>query len=230
MAATAREADVPIVTGDTKVVERGAADGLFITTTGVGDIVVAHELGSAAVRDGDAVILSGGIGDHAVAILAARGEFDFRADVRSDCAPLWSLVEAAVGAARESGGEEGVRFLRDPTRGGLTTVLAELAEESGLGIEVEEEVIPVSPAVRSVCDLLGFDPLTLANEGKMVLVTAAEAADAVVAAVRATEYGSEARRIGFVTAAHPGRVALRTPFGTRRVLDMPIGELLPRIC
>ncbi len=133
MAATAREAGVPIVTGDTKVVERGAADGLFITTTGVGEIVVAHELGSAAVRDGDAVILSGSIGDHAVAILAARGEFDFRADVRSDCAPLWDLVDAAVTAARASGGEEAVRFLRDPTRGGLTTVLAELAEESGSG-------------------------------------------------------------------------------------------------
>ena len=142
MAATAREAGVPIVTGDTKVVERGAADGLFITTTGVGEIVVAHELGSAAVRDGDAVILSGSIGDHAVAILAARGEFDFRADVRSDCAPLWGLVDAAVTAARASGGEEAVRFLRDPTRGGLTTVLAELAEESGLGIEVEEEAHP----------------------------------------------------------------------------------------
>ena len=187
MAATAREAGVPIVTGDTKVVERGAADGLFITTTGVGEIVVAHELGSAAVRDGDAVILSGGVGDHAVAILAARGEFDFRADVQSDCAPLWGLVEAAVhGGAASTAGKRRVRFLRDPTRGGLTTVLAELAEESGLGIEVEEEAIPVSPAVRSVCDLLGYDPLTLANEGKMVLVTAAEAADAVVAAVRAT--------------------------------------------
>ncbi len=230
-AATAREADVPIVTGDTKVVERGAADGLFITTTGVGEIVVAHELGAAAVRAGDAVILSGGVGDHAVAILAARGQFAFRADVRSDCAPLWGLVEAAVGAARRAGGgEEALRFLRDPTRGGLTTVLAELAEEAGLGIEIEEDAIPVSPAVRSVCDLLGYDPLTLANEGKMVLVVAPEAADAVVAAVQKTQYGREARRIGFVTAAHPGRVALRTPFGTRRVLDMPVGELLPRIC
>jgi hydrogenase expression/formation protein HypE len=241
-AATAREAGVPIVTGDTKVVERGAADGLFITTTGVGEIVVTHDLGADAVRDGDAVILSGGIGEHAVAILAARGEFKFSASVRSDCAPLWGLVEAAVAAARRTGGAgaglsgaatsgaEAIRFLRDPTRGGLTTVLAELAEESGLGIEVEEEVIPVSPAVRSVCDLLGFDPLTLANEGKMVLVVAPETADAVVAAVQTTKHGREARRIGFVTAAHPGRVALRTPFGTRRVLDMPIGELLPRIC
>jgi hydrogenase expression/formation protein HypE len=236
MAATAREADAPIVTGDTKVVERGAADGLFITTTGVGEIVVAHDLGAAAVRDGDAVILSGSIGDHAVAILAARGEFHFSADVRSDCAPLWGLVEAAVVAARGvadaagGGGAAAIRFLRDPTRGGLTTVLAELAEESGLGIEVEEDAIPVSPAVRSVCDLLGYDPLTLANEGKMVLVVAPEAADAVVAAVQKAPYGGGARRIGLITTAHPGRVALRTVFGTRRVLDMPVGELLPRIC
>jgi len=230
MAATAREADVPIVTGDTKVVERGAADGLFITTTGVGEIVVAHELGAAAVRDGDAVILSGSIGDHAVAILAARGEFHFSAAVESDCAPLWDVVEAALTGARQAAGDEAIRFLRDPTRGGLTTVLAELAEESGLGIEVAEDAIPVSPAVRSVCDLLGYDPLTLANEGKMVIVAAPEAADAVLAAVRETEHGREARRIGFVTAAHPGRVALRTEFGTRRVLDMPVGELLPRIC
>jgi hydrogenase expression/formation protein HypE len=235
MAATAREADVPIVTGDTKVVERGAADGLFITTTGVGEIVIAHELGAAAVRDGDAVILSGSIGDHAVAILAARGEFHFSAAVESDCAPLWDVVAAALAGARGAGGEdalgeEAIRFLRDPTRGGLTTVLAELAEESGLGIEVEEDAIPVSAAVRSVCDLLGYDPLTLANEGKMVIVAAPEAADAVVAAVCETEHGREARRIGFVTAAHPGRVALRTEFGTRRVLDMPVGELLPRIC
>ena len=132
-----------------------AADGLFITTTGVGEIVVAHELGSAAVRDGDAVILSGGIGDHAVAIVAARGEFDFRADVQSDCAPLWSLVEAAVAAAREHGGAEASRFLRDPTRGGLTTVLAELAEEERPRDRGRRRAsIPVSPAVRSVCDLL----------------------------------------------------------------------------
>lgn len=232
MAATAHEAGVAIVTGDTKVVERGAADGMFITTTGVGEIVVGHDLGPRAVRAGDAVILSGSIGDHAVAILAARGDFRFSAEVRSDCAPLWCLVEAAVAAA--GGGPNGdarsLRFLRDPTRGGLTTVLAELAEEAGLGIEIDEEAIPVSPAVRSVCDLLGYDPLTLANEGKMVIVAAPEAADAVVAAVRETEYGREAVRIGVVTDAHPGRVALRTPFGTRRVLDMPAGELLPRIC
>ena len=225
MAATASEAGVYIVTGDTKVVERGACDGLYITTTGVGEVVVPHEMGAATVRAGDAVILSGGIGEHAVAVLAARGEFDFRTPVESDCAPLWELVAAASEAAGP-----GLRFLRDPTRGGLTTVLAELAEESGLGVEIEEDDLPVAPGVSSVCDLLGLDPLTLANEGKMVLVTAEETADAVVAAVRAAPYGAEARRIGSVTAAHPGRVALRTRFGTRRVLDMPVGELLPRIC
>ncbi len=242
MAATAAEAGVPIVTGDTKVVERGACDGVYITTTGVGEIVVDHDLGARSVRDGDGVILSGGVGDHAVAVLAARGDFHFSADVRSDCAPLWSLVEAAVDAVRgatsplssattdAAGGVEALRFLRDPTRGGLTTVLAELAEEAKLGIEVEEAAIAVSPAVRSVCDLLGYDPLTLANEGKMVLVVAPQAADAVVAALRAHPLGRDAAQVGVVTAAHPGRVALRTVYGTRRVLDMPVGELLPRIC
>ena len=142
MAATAREAGAPIVTGDTKVVERGACDGLYITTTGVGEIVVGHDLGPAAVRDGDAVLVSGGVGDHAVAVLAARGEFHFSADVRSDCAPLWEVVDAAVQAVRRHGGEQALRFLRDPTRGGLTTVLAELAEEARLGVEVEEAVDP----------------------------------------------------------------------------------------
>ena len=259
MAATAEEAGVPIVTGDTKVVERGACDGVYITTTGVGEVVVEHELGAHTVREGDAVILSGGVGDHAVAVLAARGDFTFSADVRSDCAPLWGLVEAAIGATRAlviaaasdadvkagrsahrtprgagsaatADGARAIRFLRDPTRGGLTTVLAELAEEAKLGIEVEEATIPVSPAVRSVCDLLGYDPLTLANEGKMVLVVAPEAADAVVAALREEPLGRDAARVGTVTSAHPGRVALRTVYGTRRVLDMPVGELLPRIC
>ncbi|MEZ5125550.1 MAG: hydrogenase expression/formation protein HypE [Thermoleophilia bacterium] len=230
MAATAREANVAIVTGDTKVVERGAADGLFITTTGVGEIVVAHEVSPLAVRVGDAVILSGSVGDHAVAVLAARGDFDFRADVASDCAPLWDVVAAALKAAEAAGVPEAVRFLRDPTRGGLTTVLAEMAESAHLGVEVEEGAIPVAPAVQSVCDLLGYDPLTLANEGKMVLVVAPEVAPDVVDAVRATPYGRNARQIGSVVAAHPGRVALRTGLGTRRVLDMPVGELLPRIC
>ena len=225
MARTAREAGVAIVTGDTKVVQRGAADGLYITTTGVGEIVVDHELGAETVRVGDEVLLSGSIGDHALAVLAARGEFHFTAALESDCAPLWSLTEAAV----EAGGEA-LRFLRDPTRGGLTTVLAELAESAGLGIEIDEHSVPVSPAVRSVCDLLGYEPFSLANEGKMVLVVAPERADAVLQALRGRPEGARAARIGRVTGAHPGRVALRTALGTRRVLDMPVGELLPRIC
>ena len=228
MATTAAEAGVPIVTGDTKVVERGACDGCYITTTGVGEIVVDHELGAASVRDGDAVVLSGSVGDHAVAVVAARGDFHFSVQVRSDCAPLWGLVDDAIAALGE--GAEALRFLRDPTRGGLTTVLAELAEEAKLGIEVEEEAIPVSPGVRSVCDLLGYDPYILANEGKMLFVVAPEAADIVVAALRAHPLGREAAQVGVMTAAHPGRVALRTVYGTRRVLDMPVGELLPRIC
>jgi hydrogenase expression/formation protein HypE len=225
MADTAREVGVPIVTGDTKVVERGACDGLFITTTGVGEVVVRHELGAATVREGDAVILSGGVGDHAVAVLAARGEFHFRTTVESDCAPLWDLVEAAAEAAGP-----GLRFLRDPTRGGLTTVLAELAEGAALGVEVVEQAIPVSAAVRSICDLLGYDPLVLANEGKMVAVVGERAAENALSALKSHPLGRQAARIGTITAAHPGRVALRTPFGTRRVLDMPVGELLPRIC
>ena len=239
MRETADEAGVPIVTGDTKVVERGACDGVFITTTGVGEVVVDHELGAAAVREGDHVLLSGGIGNHAVAILAARGEFELKTDVVSDCAPLWGMVEGVVEAL--GGGAEGaadadppattaLRFLRDPTRGGLTTVLAELAEGAGLGVEIVEDAVPIAPGVRAVCDLLGYDPFALANEGKMLFVVAPEASERVLAALRAHVYGRDAAVIGAVTAAHPGRVALRTPFGTRRVLDMPAGELLPRIC
>ncbi len=241
MARTADEAGVAIVTGDTKVVERGAADGIYITTTGVGEIVVDHELSAQSVRDGDAVILSGGIGDHAMAVLAARDEFHFTTTVESDCAPLWGLVDAAIAAARDTApaaaardtahaSAAALRFLRDPTRGGLTTVLAELAESAALGVEIEERAIPVSAAVRSICDLLGYEPLSLANEGKMVFVVAPEKSDAVVAALRAHALGRHAARIGSITAAHPGRVALRTVLGTRRVLDMPVGELLPRIC
>jgi hydrogenase expression/formation protein HypE len=225
MAATAVEAGVPIVTGDTKVVHRGLADGLYITTTGVGEVVVDHDVSSRAVRAGDAVLLTGSVGEHSVAVLAARGDFELRVDVRSDCAPLWSLVETALAA----GGEE-VRFLRDPTRGGLTTVLAELAETSGLGVAVEERRIVVSPSVRAVCELLGYDPLTLANEGKMVMVVGPGRAEDVLAALRAHPLGAQAGRIGVLTTEHPRRVALRTAFGTRRVLDMPVGELLPRIC
>ena len=194
MASTAREAGVPIVTGDTKVVQRGLADGLYITTTGVGEVVVDHDVSPAAVRHGDAVLLSGSIGDHAAAVLAARGEFHFELALESDCAPLWSLVEA---------------------------VLAELAESSGLGVDIEEAAVPVSPPVRALCELLGYDPFVLANEGKMVLVVGPEKAEDVLAALRRHPLGAKAARIGAITSEHPRRVALRTAFGTRRVLDMP---------
>jgi len=225
MAATAAEAPVEIVTGDTKVVQRGAADGLFITTTGVGEIVVTHDVSAAAAAVGDELLLSGTLGDHALAVLAARGDFEMTLDVSSDCAPLWRLTEAALAA-----GGPAVHFMRDPTRGGLATVLAELAEEAVLGIEVDETALPVSPAVRSACDLLGYDPLALANEGKMVFAVAPEAAEAVLQALRGRPEGARATRIGTLVAEHPGRVALRTSYGTRRVVDMPVGELLPRIC
>jgi hydrogenase expression/formation protein HypE len=225
MGRTASSVGVPIVTGDTKVVQRGLADGVYITTTGVGEIVVAHRLGADTVRPGDLVLLTGSIGDHAAAVLAARGEFHLALDIESDCAPLWHLVAVALAAAGED-----LRFLRDPTRGGLTTVLAELAESSGLGIEVEEAAIPISAPVQALCDLLGYDPLVLANEGKMVMVVGPESAAAVLAALRAHPLGRRAAIVGELTEAHPRRVALRTAFGTRRVLDMPIGELLPRIC
>jgi len=225
MAAAAAEAPVEIVTGDTKVVQRGAADGLFITTTGVGEIVAEHEVAAAAAAAGDVLLLSGTLGDHALAVLAARGDFNLTLDVRSDCAPLWRLVEAALAA-----GGAAVHFMRDPTRGGLATVLAELAEESALGIEVDEAALPVAPAVRSACELLGYDPLSLANEGKMVFAVAPAAAEAVLEALRGRPEGARAAVIGTLVADHPGRVALRTSYGTRRVVDMPVGELLPRIC
>jgi hydrogenase expression/formation protein HypE len=225
MAATAVETPVAIVTGDTKVVQRGAADGLFITTTGVGEFAVDHEVSAAAAVAGDVLLVSGTLGDHALAVLAARGDFNFTLDVRSDCAPLWGLVEAALAA-----GGTAVHFMRDPTRGGLATVLAELAEETRLGIDIDEESLPVSAAVRSGCDLLGYDPLALANEGKMVFAVASEGAEAVLGALRGRPEGARAARIGAIVTQHPGRVALRTAYGTRRVVDMPVGELLPRIC
>jgi hydrogenase expression/formation protein HypE len=225
MAVAAAEVPVAIVTGDTKVVQRGAADGLYVTTTGVGEIAVDHEVSAAAATASDVLLLSGTLGDHALAVLAARGDFSFRLDVASDCAPLWGLVEAALAA-----GGEAIHFMRDPTRGGLATVLAELAEESRLGIDIDEESIPVSAAVRSACDLLGYDPLSLANEGKMVFVVAPDRAEAVLGALRGRPEGARAARIGALTTEHSGRVALRTAYGTRRVVDMPVGELLPRIC
>ena len=224
MAATARAAGVQIVAGDTKVVDRGNADGLFINTAGVGIVPEGINVSGASARPGDAVILSGTIGDHGMAIMSRREGLTFSTPLVSDCAPLNGLVAALLAASPQ------VHCLRDPTRGGLATALNELAQRSGVGIEIEEERIPVRDAVRGLCELLGMDPLYVANEGKLVAVVAGQDAEKALAAMRAHEYGAEAAIIGRVVAEHPGRVVLRTALGARRIVDMLVGEQLPRIC
>lgn len=225
MQAAAAEAGVQIVAGDTKVVQRGKADGLYINTAGVG--VLAHDLniGGANARPGDVVLLSGPMGDHGIAVLGARGDLGFNADVRSDVAPLNHLVAAMLGA-----GNAGIHVLRDPTRGGVAATLNEIAGQSAVAVVLDERAIPVRPAVAAACEMLGFDPLYIANEGKLLAVVAPEAAGAVLAAMRAMRYGEEAVAIGRVQTAPAGRVLLRTTIGSTRVVDMPAGEILPRIC
>jgi hydrogenase expression/formation protein HypE len=226
MAATAKQAGVQIVTGDTKVVDRGSADKLFINTAGVGLVPLGVEIAGDRARPGDRVILSGTIGDHGMTIMTQREGLQFDSPLESDCAPLNDLVTGLL-AALPSGA---IRCLRDPTRGGLATALNELAERSGAGIEIDEVAVPVREAVRSACELLGLDPLYVANEGKLVAIVAAEAAQTALGALRAQRYGRDAALIGQVTADHPGRVVLRTALGARRVVDMLVGEQLPRIC
>ncbi|RLC62922.1 MAG: hydrogenase expression/formation protein HypE [Chloroflexota bacterium] len=225
MAATAQAAGVQIVAGDTKVVDRGKADRLFINTAGVGVVPAGVELGSDQARPGDVIILSGTIGDHGMTIMSQREGLRFDSPLASDCAPLHGLVAAVMEVTPQA-----VHCLRDPTRGGLATTLNEVADKSRVGIEIEEDTIPVRDAVRAACELLGLDPLYVANEGKLVAFVAPEAADAVLTRMQAHEYGREAAIIGRVTAEHAGRVVLRTALGARRILDMLVGEQLPRIC
>lgn len=224
MRRTADEAGVVIVAGDTKVAERGKADGVFVQTTGVGAIPEGREVGGANALPGDAVLVSGPLGDHGLAVLAARGQLGFAIEVESDVAPLNGLVEALF----ESGAE--VHVLRDPTRGGVATSLNEIAAQSAVSITLEEMAIPIRPAVASACELLGFDPLYVANEGRMVAIVPAGDAEAALAALQAHPQGREARRIGQVDAGSPGRVRVRTRLGTTRVVEMLSGEMLPRIC
>jgi hydrogenase expression/formation protein HypE len=226
MAATAEQAGVQIVTGDTKVVDRGSADKLFINTAGVGLVPPGVEIAGDRARPGDRVILSGTIGDHGMTIMTQREGLQFDSPLESDCAPLNDLV-AGLLAALPLGA---IRCLRDPTRGGLATTLNELADRSGAGIEIDETTVPVREAVRGACELLGLDPLYVANEGKLVAIVAAKAAQAALEALRAHRYGRAAALIGQVTADHPGRVVLRTALGAHRVVDMLVGEQLPRIC
>ncbi|MDI3515873.1 MAG: hydrogenase expression/formation protein HypE [Rhodocyclaceae bacterium] len=226
MAAAARAAGVQVVTGDTKVVEQGKGDGVFITTTGVGALPAGREPGGARARPGDAVLVSGTLGDHGMAILAQRESLAFESQIVSDSAALNGLVEALYAAVPA----EAIHVLRDPTRGGLASTVNEIASQSGVGFELDEAAIPVAPQVRAACELLGLDPLNIANEGKLVVVCAADAAEAALAALRAHRLGAAAARIGTVVADERCFVQLRTPLGGRRMVDWLAAEQLPRIC
>lgn len=224
MQAAAKEAGVQIVAGDTKVVQKGKADGLFITTAGVGWIPEGIVIGGEQARPGDAVLISGTLGEHGIAVLAARGELGFETDLQSDTAPLNSMIRDILAAAPHT------HVLRDPTRGGLATTLNEIAVQSNVAIVLDEKKIPVLPAVQAACDMLGFDPLYVANEGKLIVIVAAGEADAALDAMRNSPYGKMATRIGTVQEAPQKRVLLRTPIGATRLLDVMAGEMLPRIC
>ncbi|TYB43909.1 hydrogenase expression/formation protein HypE [Actinomadura chibensis] len=216
---------VPIVSGDTKVVPRGAADGLYVTTAGVGVRRLDAAPSAARGRPGDAVLLSGPIALHGTAILSARESLGFEAEIASDSRPLHALVAAML----DAGGPD-VHTLRDPTRGGLASALNELAESSSVGVDIAEDAVPVPRPAAAACELLGLDPLHVANEGCLVAFVAPAAADAVLRAMRARPEGAEARAIGTLTDEHPGRVHMRTLLGGVRVVDMLVGEQLPRIC
>ena len=224
MAQAARDAGVPIITGDTKVVERGKGDGVFITTTGVGVIAPGIEIDGAGARPGDVILLSGTIGDHGVAIMSKRESLDFDTEIVSDTAALHGLVAHMLAAV------PGVRAMRDPTRGGLATTLNELAKQSGVGMLLDEAAIPVLPQVDAACEFLGLDPLYVANEGKLVAICPAGDADLLLATMRAHPLGVNAARIGTVTDDPHRFVQMRTRFGGRRVVDWLSGEQLPRIC
>ncbi len=224
MKRAAAEAGVQIVSGDTKVVQRGKADGLYISTTGVGILPEGRIIGGAQAKPGDVVLLSGPMGDHGIAVLAARGELGFETDIQSDCAPLNGLVADLLAACPD------VHVLRDPTRGGVATTLNEIARQSGVCITLFEKTLPARPAVAAVCEMLGFDPLYVANEGKVLVILPRESAGRALAALRASQYGAEAVLIGEVSQSPQGRVLMKTAIGATRVVDMLAGEMLPRIC
>ena len=224
MAEACERAGVKIVTGDTKVVERGKADGLYINTTGIGYLRDGIRLSPARLKSGDRVLVSGPIGDHGIAVLAARERLALSTPVRSDAASIWPLVEKLL----VLGGS--IKFMRDPTRGGLATVLCELAKSSGHSIEIREDAIPVRDEVRGICEILGFDPLYVANEGKLVLVVSKKGAERALGIIRGHPLGQEASIVGEVKEGPRGLVVLHTRVGGRRLVDMLSGEQLPRIC
>ena len=222
--AAAEEAGVKIVTGDTKVVNRGSADKLFINTSGIGIIPKGIDISGSNAKVGDKIILSGTIGDHGIAVVSQREGLKFSVPVKSDCAPLNKLVSQMLEASSL------IHCLRDPTRGGLATTLNEFAKQSKVGITIEEEKIPVREGVRAACELLGFDPLYVANEGKLVAVVAPQDADKILAKMERNAYGADASIIGEVTDERKGKVIMKTRLGASRIVDMLSGELLPRIC
>ncbi len=225
MAEAARTARVRIVTGDTKVVERGHGDGCYISTAGVGVMRPGILVGPDRARPGDVLLVSGTLGDHGMAIMSVREGLEFESPIRSDCAALNGLIADALTA-----GGRGVHVMRDPTRGGLASALNEIAAASRVGVAIDEAALPVRPEVQAACELLGLDPVYVANEGKAVFFVAAEAAERVLTALRAHPLGKDAARIGQVTAEHPGMLVARTTMGANRVIATQIGEQLPRIC
>ena len=227
MAEAAKEAGVIIVTGDTKVVNRGHGDGVYINTSGVGTLAPGINLGGAQCKPGDKVLVTGSLGDHGITIMSCRESLSFSTDLQSDAAPLNHLIASVLKAAPQT------RCFRDPTRGGLASTLNELAAQSQSDIFIDEAAVPVKPAVRGACEMLGYDVLQVANEGKMVCVVAPDEADAALEAMQESIYGKDAAIIGEVANSNPERgrkVFLRTAFGTARILDMLVGEQLPRIC
>lgn len=224
MAEACIEAGVKIVAGDTKVVEKGKADGIFINTAGFGLIPGGRKIGGQFARPGDAVLISGSLGDHGIAVLQARGDLGFESGIKSDVAPLNHMISVLLEKIPD------VHVLRDPTRGGLATSLKEIACQSQVSIRVNEQAIPIKPDVRTACEMLGFDPLYLANEGKVIIILPHEKAEDALEIIRKSPYGAKAMRIGEVFGMDPGIVLLETAFGTTRILDMLSGEILPRIC
>ena len=224
MATAAREANVKIVTGDTKVVGRGQADGIFINTAGVGKLIDGVDISARKICAGMKVLISGTLGDHATTILAERHGLELPENIKSDCAPLNKMIGEMLAT------EPKIAMLRDATRGGVAAVLNEIATEANVGILLEEEKIPVREEVRGVCDILGFDVLELANEGKIIAVVPAESSEKILSVMRQNIYGVNAAEIGEVVKNSAGKVGLKTPLGAIRIVDMPAGELVPRIC
>jgi hydrogenase expression/formation protein HypE len=230
MGIAAREAGAQFVTGDTKVVNRGKGDQIFITTTGIGLIERPVNISASRAQPGDKVIFSGYLGDHGIAIMSQRENLEFEGSTESDCAPLHDLVAAMLEVCDESGPEHPIHCLRDPTRGGAATTLNEIASQSRVGIRIREQLIPVRESVRGACELLGLDPLYVANEGKLVAIVSAEAAERILRCMQEHPLGRDAAIVGAVISERPGMVSMETGVGGTRILDVMFGEQLPRIC